>query len=89
MKPYEAFETLVERFFGKFQLYATMGGKPFARISINGNKILIEITSVPVLIEAIVSHVLRQHRIESRKLRILKEAGYEITIKYGGFEYKL
>lgn len=82
-------ESLIEKHWGKLRFYAAMGKKPFAEIIIEDKSITIKINNVIVLMEAMISHMFKKHRFGSFKLKTLKDAGYNVKIKYRMLEFKV
>ena len=79
----------LEGVFGEFRFYGGLNKKLFAEISITEDKIDIRLISPVVAIEAMLIHVFKRARISSKKLHLLKEAGYEITVRYGRMKFKM
>jgi hypothetical protein len=80
---------VLEAVFGEFRFYAGLNRKLFAEISITEERIDIRIINPVVAIEAMLIHVFKRARISSKKLKLLKEAGYEITVRYGKMKFTM
>ncbi len=80
------FYEVLEMMFGQMHFFAAMGNRNFAEIHMEGNEIIVEITNLPVFLEAMLIHVFKKERFTSRKLADLKKAGYRITLRYRNIE---
>ncbi len=80
---------LLDRVFGKLHFRAMIGEKAFAEIIMQGDIIHIRITSIPYFLKAMLYHALKRERIQSHKLKALKEAGYKIVIKWGRVTHEI
>ncbi len=82
-------QKLIEIYWGEMRFYAAMGKKPFAEIIIEDKLITIRIINIPVLVEAMVSHIFKKHRFGSFKLKSLKDSGYKLRIRYGRLSFDI
>ncbi|MBL7206813.1 MAG: hypothetical protein ISS36_04405 [Candidatus Aenigmarchaeota archaeon] len=79
---------LAELIFGKIRFFISIKKTNFAEIVIEDSIITIEILSMPLLFAAIIVHIMNKKRIASHKLRLLRESGFGVIVKYKGFMYR-
>ena len=78
-----------EKAFGELKFYAALDKKLFAEIKIEDKVITIDIINAVVMLEAMIEHIFKKHRVGSLKLKILKDAGYRIVIKYHEMKFEI
>ena len=79
----------LEGLFGELKFYAALDRKLFAEIAIEEGHIDIKIINPVVTAEAMLIHIFKKSRFSSKKLKDLKAAGFDITIRWGKLKFSI